>query len=203
MPNSSTAAYADLYWLPLGAGGRVVRWNGWVYERLVALREHRAPARLFHAGLMLCLEGVGYAVEVGPVWNVAAADRGTVGEGPVGLASLGRLRAFRYEVRCWPGGVIPDIAEAVGGPRRVSADPTRVRALHEVLPAVPLLTWGRDEIGAGEMWNSNSVISWALLRSGLDPRDIGPPPGGRAPGWQAGLALARRQAEGLASSARS
>jgi hypothetical protein len=43
------------------------------------------------------------------------------------------------------------------------------------------------------MWNSNSVISWLLARSGLPTNAIGPPAGGRAPGWQAGLVTARRQ----------
>jgi hypothetical protein len=40
------------------------------------------------------------------------------------------------------------------------------------------------------MWNSNSVISWLLARSGLRPEEIHPPFGGRAPGWEAGLRVA-------------
>jgi hypothetical protein len=32
--------------------------------------------------------------------------------------------------------------------------------------------WGRDELGAGEMWNSNSLISWLIARSGLDVEAI-------------------------------
>jgi hypothetical protein len=43
------------------------------------------------------------------------------------------------------------------------------------------------------MWNSNSVVSWALARTGRHMRDIAPPHRGRAPGWHAGLALADRQ----------
>jgi hypothetical protein len=31
-----------LYWLPLGAGGHFVRWNGRLYEALAARRDHRA-----------------------------------------------------------------------------------------------------------------------------------------------------------------
>lgn len=46
---------------------------------------------------------------------------------------------------------------------------------------------GRDEIHAGDMWTSNSVISWLLERSGISIEAIQPPPGGRAAGWQAGL----------------
>ena len=53
--------------------------------------------------------------------------------------------------------------------------------------------WGRDELGAGEMWNSNSLISWLIARSGLAVESIQPPQGGRAPGWQAGIVIAHRQ----------
>jgi len=43
------------------------------------------------------------------------------------------------------------------------------------------------------MWNSNSLISWLIARSGLDAASIQPPAGGRAPGWQAGIVMAQRQ----------
>jgi hypothetical protein len=52
--------------------------------------------------------------------------------------------------------------------------------------------WGRDEQGAGEMWNSNSFIAWLIASSGLDAESIHVPAGGRAPGWRAGLVVARR-----------
>jgi hypothetical protein len=42
------------------------------------------------------------------------------------------------------------------------------------------------------MWNSNSLIAWLVVRSGLDAERIRPPAGGRAPGWHAGLVVARR-----------
>jgi hypothetical protein len=51
---------------------------------------------------------------------------------------------------------------------------------------------GRDELHAGEMWNSNSLISWLLVRSGHRAGPIRPPAGGRAPGWSAGLTVAAR-----------
>ena len=44
------------------------------------------------------------------------AERGVVAEGPVGSRWAGRLRIFRYEVRCWRGGIIPDVDEAVESP---------------------------------------------------------------------------------------
>jgi hypothetical protein len=40
------------------------------------------------------------------------------------------------------------------------------------------------------MWNSNSVISWLLVRSGVPIDDIAAPGRGRAPGWDAGIAIA-------------
>lgn len=186
-------ASVDLYWLPLGAGGHVVRWNGRVYETLTALRDRRAVADLYHCGLVLRLDGVTWAVEMGPVWNVPDTGRGVVVEGPVGSPWLGRLRAFRYEMRCWPGGRIPDLDEAVGGPVTTTTDPTRVAAVLRAVGEVPALTWGRDELGTGEMWNSNSAVAWVLARTDHDAGAIAPPPGGRAPGWAAGLVLADRQ----------
>ena len=96
-------------------------------------------------------------------------------------------------MRCWPGGRIPDIAEAVASPVRTTDDPAQVAAVLDVLAQVPPLTWGRDELHAGEMWNSNSVVSWALARTGHDTDALRPPTGGRAPGWDAGLHLAERQ----------
>ena len=185
--------WLDLFWLPLGAGGHVVRWNGRLYEWVSARRERRDALGLYHAGLMLHLDDVTYAIEMGPVWNVPATDRGVVCEGPVAARWLGRWRIFRYEVRCWAGGQIPDIAEAVDSPVRTTEDPASVRNVLALLRAVPPLTWGRDELGTGEMWNSNSLVAWVLARSGHDMHRIQPPRRGRAPGWDAGLVLADRE----------
>lgn len=185
--------WIDVYWLPLGAGGHCVRFNGRVYEHLAARRQHRTRCDLYHSALQIHSRGTTYAVEMGPVWNVAATDRGVVCEGPVGARSLGRFRAFRYEVRCWPDGEIPDLHEAVGAGRRVTDIAEQAAAALRVLREVPPLTWGRDELGIGDMWDSNSLVSWTLSRVGLDMRDITPPPHGRAPGWRAGLELAQRQ----------
>jgi hypothetical protein len=114
-------------------------------------------------------------------------------EGPVGARWLGASRLFRYEVRCWAGGTFPDIAEAVDSPIRTTHDARRVQQVLTTVRAAPPLTWGRDQLGAGEMWNSNSLVAWLLARSGHDMADIRPPHAGRAPGWNAGLLLARRQ----------
>jgi hypothetical protein len=89
--------------------------------------------------------------------------------------------------------VIPDIAEAVESPQRLADDVNVALRLLELVPSVPTHVWGRDELRAGEMWNSNSVISWLIARSGLAPESIHPPAGGRAPGWRAGIVAARRR----------
>jgi hypothetical protein len=39
---------------------------------------------------------------------------------------------------------------------------------------------GRDELAAGEMWNSNSIISWLLATAGVDADHIELPSGGAA-----------------------
>jgi hypothetical protein len=181
-----------LNWLPLGAGGHVVAFNGRVYEAICARRQRRPPAPLFHAALSLRLGTASYVIEMGPVWGNAAAERGVVVEGPVGLPVLGRSRLFRYEVRAWRGGSIPDLTFAVGEPAVMSRDPARAACLLTLVHQVPPLTWGRDELGLGEMWNSNSLVAWLLLRSGHELRHVEPPDGGRAPGWGSGVALALR-----------
>ena len=195
MQGRTAPAWMDLYWLPLGAGGHFVRLNGKIYERLVALRHHRQPCDLYHSALQLRLDETTYAMEMGPVWNVDAPDRGVVCHGPVGARWLGRFRAFQYEVRCWPGGTIPDIAEAIDSPQRLTENPEQVSAFLEILGHTPTFTWGRDELRAGDMWNSNSVVSWALARTGHDMSAVRPPRNGRAPGWTAGLMLAGRDSE--------
>jgi hypothetical protein len=62
----------------------------------------------------------------------------------------------------------------------------------DVVPKVLIPVWGRDELGTGEMWNSNSVIAWVIARSVLHAASIQLPRGGRAPGWRAGLVVASR-----------
>jgi hypothetical protein len=183
----------DLYWLPLGAGGHSVRFNGRVYEAL-ASRIARRPARdLYHAALVVTVPEGAFAIESAPIRESDGADRGVVAEGPVGSARLARMKIFRYELRCWHNGVIPDIGEAVDSPRHLSDDPGQTQALLSLVSAVPTPVWGRDELHAGEMWNSNSFVSWLLARAGIDVAAIEPPAGGRAPGWTAGAVVARRR----------
>ena len=189
-------AYLDLWWLPLGAGGHVVRWNGRIYERLRAARRREEPSDLFHSALALSDGGTRFVIEMAPVWSERAPGRGVQVEGPVGSRRLGGLRAFRYEVRCWPEGRIPDADEAVDSPVRITEEPGRVEAVLALVARCPAYTWGRDELHCGDMWNSNSLVAWLLAATGEDMAGLRPPSGGRAPGWDAGLTLARAQLSG-------
>ena len=186
----------DLYWLPLGAGGHFVRMNGRAYEAVVARLARRAPRDLYHSALEVRVPEGRFVIEMTPVPRGDGADRGVVAEGAVGAHVAGRFRLFRYEVRRWRDGTIPDVAEAVESPRRLSGDLDRARRLLELAPQVPTPVWGRDALRAGEMWNSNSLISWLMVRSGVRVETVAPPAGGRAPGWEAGLVVARRRPAG-------
>ena len=190
-PTAGPSSAVDLYWLPLGAGGHFVKYNGRVYEWAKARLERRPRCDLYHSALQVQLPEARYVIEQTPEPDLSGAGRGVVAEGPVGSRWAGRFRLFRYEIRVWRGGHIPDVAEAVDSPQRLSEDEELARRLLNVVPNVPRMVWGRDELRAGEMWNSNAVIAWTIAASGLDAEAIRPPTGGRAPGWKAGLVAAR------------
>jgi hypothetical protein len=182
-----------LYWIPLGAGGHPsVRFNGRVFEAIDAARHHRGRCDLYHAALVVELDGDRYTIEVAPSPDADEASRGVVAAGLVGSRWLGWLRLFHYEVRCWRAGSIPDLAEAVGAPHRLTSDPRVVGRLLDLVARVPTPVWVRDELNAGEMWNSNSVVAWLIASAGLPTDRLRPPSHGRAPGWLSGLEVARR-----------
>jgi hypothetical protein len=188
------SASVDLYWIPLGAGQHVVRFSGRLFEAISARVQRRRPCDLYHSALVVVVPEGRFVIEQTPVPDRHGQRRGVVVQGAVGSKLVGRFRPFRYEVRRWRDGVIPDIAEAVSSPARLTEDPTRARQILDLVPSVPALVWGRDEGRTGDMWNSNSVVSWLLSGAGLDPGRIQPPTGGRAPGWQAGVEIAGRHA---------
>lgn len=196
MTESRAETSVDLYWLPLGAGGHSVRLNGRVYEAVAAWLEGRTPCDLYHSALEVHVPEGRFVIEQAPVRDSNGRERGVVAEGAVGSRRAARFRMFRYEVRRWRDGVIPDASEAVESPQRLTNDPDLAHRVLDLTPYVPTAVWGRDELGAGEMWNSNSIISWLISRSGLDVESIRAPAGGRAPGWCAGLVVARRHAFG-------
>jgi hypothetical protein len=180
----------DLYWLPLGAGGRSVRFNGRAYEAMVAAVEQRPRHDLYHSALKLGLPTGSCVVEMAPVADADGGARGVVAEGPVGIGFLASVRLFRYEVRRWPGGTIPDVAEAVDSPQRLTDELLVAQRIFDVVPAVPTPTWGRDAFGVGDMWNSNSLTSWLLASAGCEVARVRVPANGRIPGWRAGIAAA-------------
>src|SRR5919112_3489551 len=107
MPTSHAAA-VDLYWIPLGAGGRYVRFNGRVFEAIEAARQRRQRCDLYHGALVVELGGDRYTIELAPSPDADGASRGVVATGAVGSRYVGWLRVFRYEVRCWRGGAVSD-----------------------------------------------------------------------------------------------
>jgi hypothetical protein len=189
-----------LYWLPLGAGGRSVRSNGRVYEAIAARLGRRPVCDLYHSALEIHLPDGRFVVELAPIPRSDGARRGVVAEGAVGSRWASRFRIFRYEVRRWHEGSIPDIGEAVDSPRCLTDDPNVTRRLFELVASVPTPVWGRDQLRAGEMWNSNSVTSWLIAAGGRED-SVQPPAGGRAPGWNAGLVVGRRRRDSALRSA--
>ena len=191
----------DLYWLPLGAGGHSVRLNGRIFEAVVARREKRPTKDVYHSALAVRVAEGEFVIEMAPIPDGSGTLRGVVAEGAVGSRWARPLRIFRYENRRWREGVIPDVEEAVDSPRRLTDDPALAQRLLDLVPEVPTPVWGRDELHAGEMWNSNSLISWLIVRSGLSVETVHAPAGGRAPGWRAGVVVARRSASSYSPSA--
>jgi hypothetical protein len=188
----------DLYWIPLGAGGAaVVRASGRAYELVHSLIERRLPMDLYHTALEVSLGGVRFVIEnAWPAPDLDTASRGVMSEGAVWFRSLGHFRLFRYEVRCWEDGTIPDIDQAIAHDS-LTTDPRFARALLDVVSSVPPLTWGRRVAVGEEMWNSNSVISYLLTVCGITAAECLPPAGGRAPGWDTGIRVARAARDGI------
>jgi hypothetical protein len=185
-------AAVDLYWIPLGAGAHVVRITGQLFEAASALVDRRSRFDLYHSALVISAPEGHFVIEQAPVPDLHGERRGVVAQGPVGMRWLGRFRVFRYEIRRWRDGQIPDIDQAIGSPVRLTDDVEVAEQILDLLPSIPTPVWGRDEFATGEMWNSNSVVSWVLARSGVHVEAIHPPAKGRAPGWDAGLTIAAR-----------
>jgi hypothetical protein len=189
-----TSASVELYWIPLGAGQHVVRLSGRIFEAICAWVQRRRPCDLYHSALVVVAPDGSFVIEQTPVPDRHGERRGVVVQGAVGSKLVGRFRLFRYEVRRWRDGVIPDIGQAVSSPVRVTQDPVQASLVLDLVPSVPALVWGRDEGHTGDLWNSNSVVSWLLAVAGLDPGQFRPPTDGRAPGWRAGVEIASRHA---------
>ena len=80
-------ASVDLYWLPLGAGGRFVRLNGRAYEALMATVERRPACDLYHSALQVEIPEARFVIEQAPVADLSGEQRGVVAAGAVGTRS--------------------------------------------------------------------------------------------------------------------
>jgi hypothetical protein len=90
----------DLLWIPLGAGGHVVRLNGKAYEAIKAQMQHRPRLALYHSALEVTTSDGSFVIESAPIRDERGRqERGVVAEGPVGTRWAGRFRLFRYEIR--------------------------------------------------------------------------------------------------------
>ena len=128
-------ASIDLYWLPLGAGGHFVRLNGRLYEAVAARLGRRAVCDLYHSALEVRVPEGRFVIEQAPVRASDGIEHGVVAQGAVWSRRAGRFRIFRYELRRWHDGVIPDVAEAVAHLRphfQMEALTTSLRLVAEV-----------------------------------------------------------------------
>lgn len=182
-----------LWWIPVGAGSAISPHTSRAWERIDAALHRRPAQQLLHAGLEItAASGEVTVIEMAPAWQMPRhTPRGVVAQGPVGASGLGRWRAFRYEVRCWRGGSIPDTQWAVSSVPVTCPDPAGLERLTHEVAQVPRHVWGRHMHGVADMWNSNSLIAWLLTTCGVDATDLGPPVGSRAPGWDVGIVCAR------------
>ena len=76
------SASVDLFWLPLGAGGYIVWFNGRAFEALSALRQRRARCDLYRTALEIRVRDERFTVEMGP--SHRGSPRAAVAHGPVG-----------------------------------------------------------------------------------------------------------------------
>jgi hypothetical protein len=72
MQPSRTAV--DPCWIPLGAVGHCMRFNGRVFEAIEAARRHRQRCDLDHAALVVELAGDRYTIEIAPSRNADDAE---------------------------------------------------------------------------------------------------------------------------------
>jgi hypothetical protein len=78
----------DLYWLPLGAGGNLVRLNGRIYEAIKARLDRRPVCDLYHSALQVFVPEGRYVIENTPVIDERGRERGVVMEGPIGARRI-------------------------------------------------------------------------------------------------------------------
>ena len=107
----------------IGCGRSFRALNGRVFESVVARLEKRPIRDLYHSALVVRVPEGGFVIEQAP--RISRRRRTTRrrrrrrGRQPPPRQAT----ACRYEIRCWRGGVIPDVNEAVESPRRLTDEP--------------------------------------------------------------------------------
>ena len=110
-----SAAAVERYWIPVGAGGRYVRFNGRVFDTIEAALQRRSRCELYHAALVVELDGDRHTIELAPSPDADETSRGVVAAGPVGSRHrlTGNPAAARRPLALVAAGV--EVAEPVGG----------------------------------------------------------------------------------------
>ena len=134
-------AAVDLYWIPLGAGGHSVRFNGLLFEAIDAARRHRRRCDLYHAALVIAYDGEDYTIEIAPSPDADQASRGVVGTGPSAAATSAGCACFA--TRC-AAGVAARFRTPRSGRR---APPAQQRSAGRAPAAAPRP--GRPQAGLG------------------------------------------------------
>lgn len=129
----------DLYWIPLGAGGHVVRLSGRLFEAISAGVQRRERRDLYHTALEVVAPEGRFVIEMAPIPDGHGQRRGVVVEGAVGTRIAGRFRLFRYEIRRWRDGAIPDASAAVSSPIRLTESLAVASSILDLVPSVPAL----------------------------------------------------------------
>ena len=182
--------HIELFWLPVGAGTHFQRASLLAYDWLAATVFRRPRATFVHAALKVRVDGRCWTLELMPVPRRQETE--PVVTGAVGSAAAGRLRIFRYQLLCAEADRLPDEEWAIESPVSLGEDPELAARVLETAPRVPALVWGRRAHGTSEMWTSDSAIAWLLCSVGIDAAALALPPGTQAPGWRAGIEVAKR-----------
>ena len=160
-----------------------MRFNGHLCAPRKTCLERRRPCEVRHSALQIQVPEGRFVVAQTPVPRLSVERRGVVAEGAVGASWAGRFRIFRYEIRLWRNGHIPDVAEAVDSPQRLNSDETLCVARARPGVEVPTPVWGRMGCDR-EMWNWKAITASTSTAAGSRLVDTasrgGPPPGSRA-----------------------
>ena len=184
-------AAVDLYWIPLGADAHMAKVSGKLFEAVSALVQRRGRCDLYHSALEVTVPEGRYVIEQTPVPDAEGELRGVVAQGSVGMRWAGRARIFRYEIRRWRNGRIPDIEEAVASPVRVTDELTTARRVLELLPSIPTPVWGRTSSTPAKCgtrtpsshgcWRAAAPTSLSSTRRIMAERPDGAPAGSSPP----------------------